>query len=88
MQVLTAEETLAAIQKATAPLVREIAILRRLVTENGDMVSTAEAVRMTGIKDVSTLKKYLKGWMQEGSGPIKWPKAAILEYIEKKAIAA
>jgi hypothetical protein len=57
MQVLTAEETLAAIEKATAPLLREITILKRVVKENGDMIDSNEAMRRTGIKSLVTLKK-------------------------------
>lgn len=67
---------------------KELTTLRRMVTENGEMVSTTRATELTGISDTRTLKKYIKGWTQEGTGPIKWPKTAILEYLEKKAIAA
>lgn len=88
MQVLSAEETVALIAKATEPLLREIATLRKMVIENGDMISTEDAMRRTGIKELRTLKKYIQGWTQEGTGPIKWPKTAILEYLEKKSIAA
>lgn len=86
MQVLTAEETLAAIEKATAPLVKEIAILKKLAAKNGDKIDTAEAIRISGIKEHRTLKK-LFTYMQDGEkGKLFWSRVEIETWIASKEL--
>lgn len=78
MQVLTAEETLAAIEKATAPLLKRLDIAEAIIRDNGYLVDTAEATRLSGIKDNRTLKKRFTPVIDNGT--LKFSKVEIIEW--------
>lgn len=87
MEVLSKEDTLAAIAEATKPLLKELTILRKLVLENGERISTAEIRKLTGIYDIRTLQKRFT-YLQKGTGKITWSKSEVLQWIAENELKA
>lgn len=88
MQVnLATQEDLVQVLRRLDKQEKELTILRRLVIENGERISTQEVQRLTGITDIRTLKKRFT-WLQKGTGPITWSKSEVLQFITENELNA
>lgn len=86
MEILTKEETLAAIREATKPLQEKIIFLERALKQNGDQISTAEARRISGISDLRTLKKRFTPTQHGENGDHTWSRVEIEEWKARKEL--
>lgn len=84
MQVLTAEETTAAIAAAVEPLIKKIAFLESALEQNSDLLTASEASRLSGIKDTRTLKKRFTPY--EDGGKVKFSRVEILKWKDERRI--
>lgn len=86
MQVLTAEETMAAIRKATEPLKKQLEVQERILAKIPFRVSTAEAMALTGIKSDRTLKKLFNPMQDGPKGRITYSLVDIERWVAEKEL--
>lgn len=84
MQVLTAEETLAAIEKKFAPLLKRLEIAEAIIEQNAELVDATEARRLTGMKDNRTLKKHFTP--VEFDGSLRFSKSEIIRWKYEQSL--
>jgi predicted DNA-binding transcriptional regulator AlpA len=88
MEILTKAETIAAINAAVAPLIRQLEIANRVLAKIPLEVSTKEAMAMTGIKSRHTLDKHFTA-MQDGErGRVTYSRIEIETWIEERKLIA
>lgn len=88
MEVLSKEDTLAAIMEAVTPLKQELAIANRILSKIPLQVSTNEALALTGIKTRHTLEKEFTKHQNGEKGRITYKLVDIERWIAERELAA